>query len=152
MKANPKVIAGALAACGACAAFLTPWEGGDVLTPYRDVIGVWTACAGVTRIEHRQYTLEECKALDRQQVALHLSEVAACIRVPLTQHQWVAVGSWAYNVGSTNACASGLVRKINAGAAPQEWCAELLKWNRSGGKVWRGLTRRREAEYVECLK
>lgn len=143
---------GAMAAVAACTAFLRPWEGGDVLTPYRDVIGVWTACAGVTRIEHRAYTKAECEALDRQQVALHLSEVASCIHVPLTEHQWVAVGSWTYNVGSANACRSGLVRQINEGRSPREWCRELLKWNRSGGKVWRGLTRRREAEYAECLR
>jgi lysozyme len=149
---SPKVLAGAMAAVTACVAFYKPWEGGDVLTPYRDVIGVWTACAGVTRIEHRTYTRAECEALDREQAVQHLTELARCIHEPLTEHQWVALGSWVYNIGSANACRSGLVRKINAGASPSDWCRELLKWDYAGGKRLRGLTRRRQAEYAECLR
>lgn len=152
MKPSPKVLAGALAACGACAAFFAPWEGRE-LTPYRDVVGVWTVCEGVTQgVELRRYTHAECDALLRKETARHLTQVAACIHRPLTQSQWVAVGSWTYNVGVANACRSTLVKKINAGAPPQEWCRELLKWDKAGGKTLRGLTRRRQAEYAECVK
>ena len=150
---SPKVLAGALAAVTACIAFYKPWEGGDVLKPYQDIVGVWTVCAGITRgVEHRPYTRAECQQLDKQETVRLLTEVAACIDKPLTEHQWVAVGSWTYNVGAANACRSTLVQKINAGRSAQEWCRELLKWNRAGGQVVRGLTRRREAEYAECIK
>jgi lysozyme len=30
-------------------------------------------------------------------------------------------------------------------------CAELLRWNRAGGKVLAGLTKRRQAEYRQCI-
>lgn len=146
------VAAGALAAIIACAAFIAPWEGRE-LQPYRDIVGVLTVCYGQTaNVEHRKYTPAECEASLRLETARHLMRVAECVRVPLTQGQWVAIGSWAYNTGTARACKSTLVRKINAGAAPQEWCRELLKWDKAGGKVLRGLTRRRQAEYAECVK
>lgn len=152
MSTKLKVLAGALAATSVTAAFLKPWEGRE-LTPYRDIVGVWTVCEGITEnVEHRRYTNAECDALLRQATAQHLMGVAECIHKPLTQGQWVAVGSWTYNVGVSAACRSTLVRKINAGASPADWCGELLKWNRAGGKVVKGLTRRREAEYRECVK
>jgi lysozyme len=80
-------------------------------------------------------------------VGIHLRGVAKCIHQPLKQNEWVAIGSWTYNVGVGAACNSTLVRKINAGVP---WCAELLKWDRAGGRKVRGLTRRRQAEFEVC--
>jgi lysozyme len=141
------VLAGALAAAVAVAGFVAPWEG-ESLTPYRDVVGVWTWCNGITRgTPKERYTREECQALLRDEVAIHLRGVAKCIHQPLKQNEWVAIGSWTYNVGVGAACNSTLVRKINAGVP---WCAELLKWDRAGGRKVRGLTRRRQAEFEVC--
>ena len=141
------VLAGALAAAIAVAGFVKPWEGRE-LTPYQDIVGVWTVCEGITRdVEQHRYTNKECDALLRDEVAIHLRGVSKCIHRPLPQHQWVAIGSWVYNVGVGAACGSSLVRKINAG---EPWCAELLKWDRAGGRRVSGLTRRRQAEYAMC--
>ena len=56
-----------------------------------------------------------------------------------------AMVSFSYNVGSGNLASSTLRMKFNradyVGAAN-----EFLKWNKAGGKVLRGLERRREAE------
>lgn len=146
------VAAGALAAIVATTAFIAPWEGRE-LQPYRDIVGVLTVCYGNTRnVEERRYTPAECEASLRTETARHLLGVARCINRPLDPNEWVALGSWAYNVGETAACRSTLVKKINAGAPAQEWCRELLKWNRAGGREVRGLTRRRQAEYAECIK
>lgn len=146
------VIGGALAAITLAAAFIAPWEGRE-LTPYRDIVGVLTVCYGQTRnVEMRRYTPAECEASLRTETARHLLAVAACVNRPLQPNEWVAVGSWAFNVGIGAACKSTLVRKINAGAPPEDWCRELLKWDRAGGKVVRGLTNRRQAEYRECVK
>lgn len=146
------VLAGALAAIALAAAFIAPWEGRE-LAPYRDVVGVWTVCYGHTGdVQQRRYSAQECEQVLRSDIAKHLTEVATCIERPLAPNQWVAVASWTFNVGSASACRSTLVRKINAGASPADWCRELLKWNRAGGQVVRGLTRRREAEYRECVK
>ena len=78
-------------------------------------------------------------------------ELKACIGdVPMHQHEWDAFVSWAYNVGTGAACRSTLVRKLKArdyaGA-----CAELLRWNKQGGVELRGLTIRRQQEYMQCM-
>lgn len=56
-----------------------------------------------------------------------------------------ALVSWTFNLGPGNLRASTLRRKINAG----EWGevpAQIMRWNKAGGVVLRGLTRRRQAE------
>ena len=56
-----------------------------------------------------------------------------------------ALIDWCFNLGAGNLKSSTLRRKVNAGnweAVP----SELLKWNKAGGRVLRGLTIRRQAE------
>lgn len=149
-----KVAAGAIAAVAATVAFITPWEG-TKLQPYQDIVGVWTVCEGVTGFEvvpNRRYTEAECNALTTNAVAKHLRGVDICIHKPLSHNEWVAVGSWTYNVGVQAACKSSLVRQINEGQPAEVWCRQLLKWDYAGGKRVRGLTRRREAEYRMCTE
>jgi lysozyme len=80
-------------------------------------------------------------------------ELAACIGdVPLHKHEWDAYVSWAYNVGSTAACKSTLVKKLKQN--PPDYtgaCRELLKWTRAGGRELPGLVKRRHAEYRLCM-
>jgi len=145
------VIGGTVAAVLlAAAAIIRPWEGLET-DPYEDIVGVWTVCYGQTGVEMRSYTPDECDAMLRESVARYADAVAKCIHRPLTVNQWAAVTSWAYNVGPAAACNSTLVRQINSGAPASEWCAELLRWNKAGGKVVRGLTNRRRAEYEVCV-
>ena len=77
-------------------------------------------------------------------------EMRGCVKVPVTQGEWDAYTSLAYNIGSFNFCHSTLVRKLNAmdyaGA-----CAQILRWDRQKGRVLRGLTNRRKAEYKMCV-
>lgn len=78
-------------------------------------------------------------------------QLRACIGdVPMYQHEWDAIVSWAYNVGPQAACQSTLVKKIKArdyaGA-----CAELLRWDKFQGRALPGLTARRQAEYRQCM-
>lgn len=62
-----------------------------------------------------------------------------------TQEQFDAMVSFTWNLGCGNFRTSTLLRKHNAkdydGASN-----EFLRWNKSGGKILRGLTRRREEE------
>lgn len=152
MKARLIAGAGVLAIAAAVAGFVGPWEG-DELKAYRDIVGRWTACSGVTDgvVPGKTYTRAECDAMNRDAVAEHLAGVAKCIHRPLRENEWVAVGSWVYNVGVGAACGSTLVRQINAGQPAAVWCKQLLRWDRAGGKVVRGLTRRRQAEYRMCV-
>ena len=150
-KGPAAILAGALAAAGATAYFVAPWEGRS-LVPYRDIVGVWTWCDGETSgIRKELYTPAECDALLYDSTAKHLRGVAKCVNVPLRQNEWIAVGSWAYNVGVRAACNSGLVRKINSGVPATIWCRDILKWKYAGGKLVRGLALRRESEYKVCI-
>ncbi|EDH9820259.1 TPA_asm: lysozyme, partial [Salmonella enterica subsp. enterica serovar Typhimurium] len=73
------------------------------------------------------------------------NDVSRLVKVKLTQGQFDALVSFAYNLGARTLSSSTLLRKLNsgdyAGAAD-----EFLRWNKAGGKVLNGLTRRREAE------
>jgi len=82
-----------------------------------------------------------------------------CVTVPLAQHEYDALVSFSYNVGSGAFCQSTLVKKLNAGDYAGA-CAELLRWRFFQGKDCAqpanrrrcgGLATRREAEYRQCL-
>lgn len=75
----------------------------------------------------------------REQAVLRL------IRVPLTDGQFDALVSFVFNLGGGALQASTLRAKLNRG--DYEGAAnEFLRWNKAGGKVLRGLARRRRAE------
>lgn len=84
-----------------------------------------------------------------QDIAKKETAIKKCVKVPLYQYEYDAYVSLAYNIGTGNFCSSTLVKKLNAkdyaGA-----CKEILRWNRAQGRVIRGLTIRREAEYAKC--
>lgn len=73
-----------------------------------------------------------------------------CVRVPVTQGEWDAYTSLAYNIGTGAFCGSTLVRKLNAGDYAGA-CKQILLWDKQKGRVLRGLTRRRNAEYKLCV-
>lgn len=78
-------------------------------------------------------------------------ELKACIgNVPMHQHEWDAIVSWAYNVGTGAACRSTLVTKLRAGDYSGA-CAELLRWDKFQGRTLPGLTKRRQEEYRKCM-
>jgi len=76
--------------------------------------------------------------------------VKSCVKVPLYQYEYDAYLSLTYNIGSGAFCKSTLVKKANAGDYTGA-CNEILRWNRAGGKVLKGLVKRREAEHAQCL-
>lgn len=73
------------------------------------------------------------------------------VKVSLNQNQFDALVSFCYNLGNGNFQQSTLLKKINdndfVGASE-----EFLKWNKAGGKVLSGLTKRRLAEKELFLK
>lgn len=67
------------------------------------------------------------------------------MEVPLTQQQFDALVSFAFNVGNGAFCDSTLLKRLNAGqydAVP----AQLNRWVKAGGKTLEGLVTRRAAE------
>ena len=78
------------------------------------------------------------------------SKMRNCVRVPVTQGEWDAYTSLAYNIGTGAFCGSTLVRTLNAGDYTGA-CKQILRWDKQKGRVLRGLTRRRQAEYQMCI-
>lgn len=151
-RAGP-VTAGAGAVLAAAMLIVAPWEGRE-LVPYKDIVGVWTVCEGVTGqavVPGRRYSDTECDQLTQDALGRHYRGVMACINRPITVNEAAAIVSWTYNVGVGAACSSTMIRMLNAGAPAMIWCQQLLRWNKAGGKVVRGLTNRRQAELKVCL-
>ena len=76
--------------------------------------------------------------------------VRQCVTVPLHQYEYDAYVSMTYNIGAQAFCNSTLVKKLNAGDY-EGACTEIKRWNRQDGVVLNGLTKRREAEYRQCM-
>jgi len=112
----------------------------------------WTVCYGHTEgvKPGDRYSVEECKALLVKDLAIYAAGIERCVKVPLPDRRYVALVSFAYNVGIRGACNSSVVKQINAGNT-RAGCNALLKWNRAAGIVFPGLTKRRQKERELCL-
>lgn len=77
----------------------------------------------------------------------------ACLKAPdaLPVKVYVADLSLAYNVGVGAFCKSSIAAYQNAGHN-KDSCDRFLLYNRAGGKVVAGLTKRRQAERKLCLE
>ncbi|HIC8722412.1 TPA: lysozyme [Enterobacter ludwigii] len=125
---------------------------GCKLTAYQDSVGVWTIGYGWTQpvdgkpiragMTIKQETAER---LLKTGLVSYESEVSRLVKVGLTQGQFDALVSFTYNLGARSLSTSTLLRKLNAGDYAGA-ADEFLRWNKAGGKVLNGLTRRREAE------
>lgn len=127
-------------------ALIKQWEGLK-LDAYKDIGGVWTIGYGHTRTAkpNMRITETEAETLLRQDLYTFEMAVIACVHVHLTDNQFAALVSWAYNVGAEAMRKSTLIRKLNDGdyaSVP----AELAKWTKVKGKTVRGLANRRAAE------
>ena len=125
---------------------------GCKLTAYQDSVGVWTIGYGWTKpvdgkpiragMTIKQETAER---LLKTGLVSYENDVSRLVKVDLTQGQFDALVSFTYNLGSKSLSTSTLLRKLNAGDYAGA-ADEFLRWNKAGGKVLNGLTRRREAE------
>jgi lysozyme len=121
---------------------------GCELTAYQDSVGVWTLGWGHTKGVQKGDTCTQQQADDwlAGEIATEYAPgVWQAVTVPLTDNQFAALVSFAYNLGVGALKGSTLLKKLNArdytGAAD-----EFLKWNRANKKPLAGLTRRRKAE------
>ena len=138
-------------------AFIGRWEGLR-LEAYQDIVGVWTVCYGETKgvKPGDSYTRAECDAMFAREVVeyqrgLHgyFTPETLAERLPVPRD--VAFVSLAYNVGIAGAGKSTATRRLNAGDITGA-CEALTWWNRAGGRVIRGLVRRRTEEQALCLE
>jgi len=133
------------------------------LDPYLDPIGIWTIGWGHAISHGNDFlrgpanralakslfpggiTLEQAEALLRSDLMDTGKDVLALVAVDLTDNQYGALVSFTFNLGLGNLRKSTLLRLLNSGDYDGA-SDEFLKWNRAGGKVMNGLTRRRTAE------
>lgn len=149
---------GIAAIIAASAPIIARWEG-KRNDAYRDAVGVWTVCYGETRSAYAypgaRYTDRQCLDMLTESITLHYEEMKLHVKAPQTLWQAAATLSMFYNFGATKLKDSTFVRKINAGLPPEEYCPEILKWNKARVKgqliPLPGLILRREDEYNLCM-
>ena len=137
------------------AAFIAKHEG-TILHLYNDPTGHCTI--GVGHLVHKGrcngteprswlngISLREVVALLRKDADRFAKAVHRAVKVPLSQPEFDALVCWAFNVGEDAMRKSTLIRKLNAGDR-RSVPSELARWNKGGGRVLLGLTRRRTAE------
>lgn len=126
---------------------IKPFEGCK-LRAYKCPAGVWTIGWGATGpgiTEGVVWTQAQADARLAQDVAKFLAGVRAAVKAPATANQLGAMTSLAYNIGLDAFRKSTLLRLFNAGDAKGA-AAQFPRWNKAGGKVLPGLTRRRAAD------
>lgn len=103
-------------------------------------------------------TMERAEELFQEDLAEKAADVESLLDVEVTDNQFGALVSFAFNVGgdidaddkAEGLGDSTLLRKLNRGDVGGA-AAEFPKWNKSQGKVLNGLTRRRLAEQALFL-
>jgi lysozyme len=124
------------------------------LKPYQCSAGVWTIGIGTTVYPNGEKVKPTDPAINEITSLLYLShdleyfckQVDAFTTDAVNQSQFDALVSFGYNCGMGNLKSSTLLKKVNANPNDPSIAAEFLKWNKAGGKIVLGLTRRRQAE------
>lgn len=129
---------------------------GRALKAYRDAVGVWTIGFGITNYDEFAVKYLGAKIgpgmviTDAQADYLlveslrhkYLPRVEKHLGSQATDGEFDAGGSFDFNTGAIHK--ASWVPKCRA---HQDYKANLLSWNKAGGKVLRGLDRRRHREY-----
>jgi|TARA_R110001592_G_scaffold277820_1_gene545043 lysozyme len=117
------------------------------LSAYKCAAGVWTIGYGHIKGVQEGMSISEARANEmlNEELTEYENYINKGVTVPLSQCQFDAMVSWVYNLGNGNLSSSTLLKVLNSGdyaGVP----AQMLRWNKAGGKVLAGLTRRRQAE------
>lgn len=128
------------------------------LKAYDDGVGVWTIGYGTTKYPNGirvkkgdTCTLDQAKAYMQNDLKAFEQTVNSAVKVPVSQNQFDALVSLAYNIGSTAFKNSTLVKRLNEGnykAAANQFDV----WVNAGGKRMQGLVNRRTTEKALFLK
>jgi len=124
-------------------AYPDPATGGD---PWTIGYGT-TGRAGVGIDPKPGMKISEAQATEflRRGVEKFAADIRPAITAPINENEFGAFVSLAYNIGPSAFKRSTALRKFNAG--DKHGAADaILMWSKAGGKVLRGLVRRREAE------
>ncbi len=110
---------------------------------YLDMVGVPTIGWGFTKGVHLGDHMNEDEAETR--LEQEIDQFESELKVAGTPNQMAAMTCLAYNIGSGH-FRSSTVRRLHLLGNFQGAADAFLMWNLAGGRVVRGLVRRREAE------
>lgn len=124
------------------------------LKPYLCSAGVPTIGYGSTFYENgtkvkltdAPITKQRAEQLLKNTADKFAEKVAVLITKPVTQNQFNALVSFAFNVGVSALKVSTLLKLVNNNPNDGNIAKEFLKWNKAGGRVVQGLTNRRIKE------
>ncbi len=126
---------------------------GCLLNAYLCPAKVWTIGYGSTQYldgkpvkQGDKITQQQAEELLIDTVNIFTEGVEKLIKVELNDNQFSALVSFAFNLGIGNLQKSTLLKKVNDNPNNHMIRTEFAKWNKAGGKVLNGLTRRRNAE------
>jgi lysozyme len=123
------------------------------LDAYKDSVGVWTigygttamAGVGIKPVLGMKITQPEAEMYLRRGLEKFADQIRPAITAPINENEFGAFLSLAYNIGPGAFAKSTALRQFNAGNKARAADAILL-FDKAGGKVLKGLQRRREAE------
>lgn len=120
---------------------------GCKLTSYQDSVGVWTIGYGRTTgvTKGQTITQKQADSFLLQELEQFGKAVASLVKVLINQNQFDALVCFTYNVGVGSLKKSTLLKLLNAGNFT-EAAQQFLVWNKAGGKVLPGLSKRRALE------
>ena len=126
---------------------------GCKLKAYKCPAGLWTISWGLTFYPDGT-KVKEGDVITQQQAEDYFNaivddfakKVDALIKSNVSENNFSALVSFAYNVGMGNFQRSTLLRKVNANPKDKTILDEFKKWTRANGEVLKGLVRRRDAE------
>ncbi|ENX60743.1 MULTISPECIES: lysozyme [Acinetobacter] len=145
---------------------LTSKTGIDLITSFEDIklnayddgVGVWTIGKGTTvypngvKVKKGDVcTMDQAKAYFAHDLKRFENAVNSALTVVVNQNQFDALVSLAYNIGEKAFKTSTLVELLNANKFTAA-ADQFLVWNKGGGKIMKGLVRRRAAERELFLK
>jgi lysozyme len=123
------------------------------LTAYQDAVGIWSVGYGNTfypdgaKVQPGdKISIAKADSMLFFVLEMFGKRVDEMVTAHLSQNQFDALCSFAYNVGTEALRKSTLLKKVNKNPDDLTIEAEFLRWNKAKGKVLLGLTKRRQAE------
>lgn len=122
-------------------------------TAYPDVAGIWTIGYGFTKGVRQgdKMTRAQADRRLRDELIEYERGVSQACRIQPNQNQFDALVCFAFNVGVAGMSKSSVIKAHNR-EDYQAAARAFGLWNKAGGKVWPGLTRRRAAESALYLE
>lgn len=120
---------------------------------YQDPVGIWTIGYGFIKgvREGDVITREQADERLRKELTEYEEGVIRATGGDVTQPEFDALVSFAFNVGVAGMSRSSVIKAHNRGDR-QSAARAFSLWNKAGGRVFAGLTRRRAAEAAVYLQ